>query len=295
MRTWLAASMLLAVAQNAIADPAARERAAVIAVDLGPTIPAYLGARATGQIEAGLAAAGFDVVPAGQDASSIGALASCRDSACMRQVGDALAVQAIVHATIAAEADNTIVTLRLFDAGTGQQDAEVREVCELCGEAELSERLSVAASALRARAVEARERRVQVKPIAPPPGGTPRPTPLAPSRSIVPGIALGASGVVALAGGIYLIAIDGNGTCKSGDQPVFPDPDAVIRYSDPSNPDVFVCRRVYKTMLPGIASAGLGAAAIAIGAVLVVRARDRRALEVVPAPGGATVKVTVPW
>src|SRR5262249_46639464 len=126
---------------------------------------------------------------------------------------------------------------------------------------------------------------------APPPGagaGTP--------RSFLPGLLLGAAGAAAIGGGLYLVTIDGRGTCDRGDQPIYPVPGAVIRYPDPSNPDRFVCRDVYETRIPGIASAGVGIAALAAGVALVVRARYRdRSLEMAPLPGGAALHVSWPW
>lgn len=285
----------LTSAQLAAAEPAPRERAAIVAIDLGPGVPAYLAATARARIESGLAAAGYDVAAGAPPLAA--ELAACREGACVRAIGKALAVPVVVYAAIELQDGNTVVAMRLFDGGTGERDAEVREVCDLCGEAELSERIGVAASALGARAIEPRERRAKAiaKPIEVP-RPPPPPPPPPPSRSVIPGLAIGAVGVGLLGAGIYLIVLDGKGTCSPGDKPEFPDRGAVIRYPDPSNRDVYFCREVYTTRTMGIAGAGAGALALVVGAVLVVRARDRsRAVEVSPLPGGAAVKVSLPW
>jgi hypothetical protein len=214
-------------------------------------------------------------------------------------------VRSLVTVTIDSKDENTVVTMRLHDGSTGQREAEVREVCDLCGQAELSDRLGIAASALRARAIEAREREAKQPPTRPATTG-PATSARAPAdaagqgraelRSLGPGILAGAAGAIAVGAGIYLLAIDGRGTCEPGDQPVYPDPGAVIRYPDPANQDVYVCRERYETQLPGIATVGAGVAAIAAGVALVVRARHRgRSVEIAPRAGGATVQVSWPW
>jgi hypothetical protein len=289
------------VPQLAVGDPGPRERATVAAVDLGPTVPTYVTAKATSQIEEGLAAAGYEIVPLAAARPLSDELARCREGACVVQVGAALAVQAVVYATIVGQNDNAVITMRLFDASTARQEAEVREVCELCGESELAERLGVAASVLRARAAEARERRIKLtaggpqrdSALPPPP---PPPPPLPAERSLVPGLAISVASLGVIAGGIYLLAIDGDGTCSPGDSPVYPDRGAVIRYPDPGNRDVYFCRDIYRTRTLGIVGLGVGALGVAASAVLVVRARDsKRSVEVAPVPGGASVRVSLPW
>ena len=298
MRATLVAIGIL-LAPHAAADPEPRERAAVVAIDLGSSTPAYLRASAASQIEAGLNAAGYEVVTAAEvEARLIGELARCRKGACVRRVGEALGMRSLVFVTIDARDETTAVTMRLHDGRTGAREAVVHEVCDLCGQAELAARLGAAASALRARSREARERKAQQQQLAtaltapaPPAGGG-----AGESRSIVPGILLGAAGAAAVGGGLYLMAIDGRGTCARGDQPVYPAPGAVIRYPDPSNLNSFVCRDRYETRTPGIASAGIGAAAIVAGVALVVRARHAdRAIEIAPRPGGASVGVSWSW
>ncbi len=270
--------MTLLPAAHAAAAPSPRERAAVVAIDLGPSAPAYLREKAAGQIEAGLAVAGYEVVPVGGRLT--GELARCREGACVRRIGEALGVRSLVLARIDGEGENTIVTIRLHDGRTGEREAEVHEVCDLCGEAELAGRLRTAASALRARSLDTRVRAAQRART----GET---------RSILPGVLLGTAGAAGVAGGLYLVAIHGRGTCGPGDGPVYPDPGAVIRYLERGG---FECRDVYQTRTLGIASAGVGVVALAAGVALTVRARQReRIIEVLPQPGGATIGVSGSW
>lgn len=250
----------------------AQPRAALVALDLAADAPPYLRARATKQIEQGLAATGYDVIPALRLPDD---LARCRSTDCMREVGRALDVQAILVAKVTPRGESSVIVLRMFDGATGRQLAELSEVCDLCGETELIEHLGIATSAVRARAAEAREHPVV-------------------SSSIVPGVVTGAVGIAVIATGIFLVALDGRGTCHAGETPVYPDPNAVIRYPDPANHDVFVCRDLYKTEALGIAGISIGAAAVVLGAVLVVRARDRT-FEVAPTATGATVRMTIAW
>lgn len=253
----------------------AQPRAALAALDLAADTPPYLRARATKQIEQGLAATGYDVIPALRLPDK---LARCRSTDCMREVGRALDVQAILVVGVTPRGESSVIVLRMFDGATGRQLAELSEVCDLCGETELIEHLGIATSAVRARAAEALEQPVMVME----------------ASSIVPGVVTGAAGVAAIATGIFLVALDGRGTCHAGDAPVYPDPNGVIRYPDPANHDVFVCRDLYKTEALGIAGIGIGAAAVVLGAVLAVRARDRR-FEVAPTATGATVRMTIAW
>lgn len=296
MRATTIVMMATLLAAPAAADPSPRERIAIVAIDLGPGTPGYLGPKAASHIEAGLTAAGYEVVVVGPQLP--GELATCRDGACVRRIGELLGVRSLVLARIDGEGENTLITLRLHDGRTGEREAEVREVCDLCGEAELSGRLRLAAQALRPRSLEARAENgpPPAAGSASAPGSAPAPGSGArtrAARAIVPGILVGAAGAAAIGGGLYLVAIHGRGTCARGDEPVYPAPGAVIRYNDFGG---FECRDVYETRTLGIASAGVGAAALAAGVALFVRARHGgRIVEVLPQPGGATIGVSGSW
>ncbi len=278
---WRVGFLVTALAALPAAAAPHRERAAVAAIDASSKIPAHQVAKAKLVIEQGLAAAGYTIVAS---APLVGARAACRSGDCVRDVARDASVDAVVFAAIASKDESAIVDLALFDGATAQQIATVHEVCDLCGEAELDERLGVAASALRAQAVAvvARQARLDAALRAHP----------APSQ--VPGVALGAAGVAAIGVGAYLWSIDGSGTCHAGDGPVYPAAGAVIRYPDPTDTSVFVCRDRYKTRAAGIATLGAGAVAAAVGLTWVVRAhRYQPMLDV--GPQGAQLGLAVAW
>jgi hypothetical protein len=280
---------LVVLASTAAAGP--RARVALVGLDVSATEPAYLAAKLTLQIEQGLSAAGYEVVPRTTVTARLnGTLATCREDPCLRDAGRALDVEVIVVASITMRGESTVIAMRLHDARTGLLLAELGDVCDLCGEAELVERVGIEASALRARA----ERAHAPSPNPSPNAQVPRTVVVGDGGSIVPGLAVSIAGIAVLAGGVALLDIDGHGACDAGDTPVYPDPGAVIRYPDPSNHNTFVCRDLYSTKALGITSVGVGVAVIALGAVLVVRGQDHE-VRVTPTPGGATVGMVIAW
>lgn len=306
MRTWITSTRwavfltsiwCLLAAGAAAAEP---ERTAVVALDVDPKLPEYLRAKARGQIEHGLASTGYTVVPGSEVEKLPRSLAACREGACLPRVGAILHAAMLVIATISGKDESTIVELRIFDGATADLIATVREVCDLCGIAELEERVSIAASLLRSRVevVHARReadaeqaRRFEVaRRVA-------NPVTAHETRRVlsIPGVSVAAIGSVAAGVGVYLLAIDGRGTCEPGDQSEFPDPGAVIRYPDPSDRSVYLCKNRYDTKLTGTITLSAGVAALALGAVLIVRGDTERVVVVSPAPGGATVGVRGAW
>ena len=278
---WRVGILLTALAAAPVAAAPHRERAAVAAIDASEKIPEHQVAKAKQVIEQGLAAAGYTIVAS---APLVGPQAACRHGDCVRDVAQAAGVDAVVFAVIASKDESAIVDLVLFDGMTAQQIASVHEVCDLCGEAELDERLGVAASALRAQAVDvvARQARLDAALRA------------HPAPSLVPGATLGVAGLAAIGVGAYLWSIDGRGTCHAGDGPVYPAAGAVIRYPDPNDPSVFVCRDRYATRTAGIATLGAGAVAAAVGLTWVVRARRYQPVLDV-GPQGAQLALAVAW
>lgn len=200
-------AVLCALAATAHAD--GKPRAALVRVDLSPGVPDFVRAKATAKIDDGLTAAGYDVVPADKLPA---ALATCSEGACVKDVGKALGAQALVFASITRKDDSTIIVMRLVDGERGGDAlAEVHEVCDLCGQNELDDRIGVAASALRAKAESARNARVVT--VGPSPSGTKL------RVAVVPGItvnldaarvdALGQDMAEALAGELDVDAIGG--------------------------------------------------------------------------------------
>jgi hypothetical protein len=257
-----------------LAAGTADAKRAGVGLDLDATFPAYLRDKVRTQLEQSLAAAGDTVAPGNCERNTCGA-------------------ELVVSARIVKPDDSSTITLKVFDGASGDLLAESVQVCELCGEAELLEKFGIAVSAVRAKAADALAKRA-----APPP-----PIVVAPvvprtehvQRSRVPGIAVGAVGVAAVGLGVVALVLDGRGTCSPGDTPVFPDPGAVIRFPDPDDPSRYVCREIYQTKTLGWIATGVGAAAIATGVALVVRANRGTTVEVAPAVAGATIKATFRW
>nr|HEX4316863.1 hypothetical protein [Kofleriaceae bacterium] len=150
------AAVLCALASTAAAPASAdgKPRASVVRVDLGAGVPEFVRKSATAKMDDGLIAAGYDVVAADKLTPQ---LAACNDGACLRDVAKALGAPALVFASITRKDDSTIIVMRLVDGERGGDAlAEVHEVCDLCGQSELEDRIGVAASALRAKAEQAR-------------------------------------------------------------------------------------------------------------------------------------------
>jgi hypothetical protein len=110
-------------------------------------------AKAVTATEGGLTAAGFEVLPLDQATAKLsGDLATCRQGPCLASVGKAVDAGALVVVTITRKDESTIIVMRLFDAATGEMAADIHEVCDLCGQHELDDRIDVAASSLHVKA-----------------------------------------------------------------------------------------------------------------------------------------------
>lgn len=144
----------------AMASPAAAERAAIVAVDLGPGMPEFMRAKALASVKDGLVAAGFDVTSTDQVAPKLAQqnLAQCRTGPCLSNVGKVVDAPWLVLVSITRKDESTIIVMKLVDARSTDARAEVHEVCDLCGQSEIDDRINVAASALRVKAEAERQR-----------------------------------------------------------------------------------------------------------------------------------------
>jgi hypothetical protein len=142
--------MLVASQASAETKP---ERAAIIAIDLGGGAQEFMRPKALASAAGGLTAAGFEVIPFEQATTKLSAdLVGCRQGPCLASVGKAVEAGLLVVITITRKDESTIIVMRLHDAATGEMTADIHEVCDLCGQSELGDRIDVAASALRAKA-----------------------------------------------------------------------------------------------------------------------------------------------
>jgi len=139
-----------------------RDKAAVIAVDLAGGAPDFMRAKALIGVTGGLTAAGFDVVPNETVAAKLGGdLAACRQGPCLASAAKAVDASFLVVVSITRKDESTIIVIRGFDPKPGELIADIHEVCDLCGQSELGDRLDVAASALRVKAKAEVQRRAE--------------------------------------------------------------------------------------------------------------------------------------
>ena len=172
MRRGIAVLFLLALAATAAADTP-KEKASIVSIELGKGVQPFVREKASAQVQQGLIAAGYEVVPP--------------------DTKDKTTAQVTVNIT--RKLDSTIIVMKMTDPATGDAIADIHEVCDLCGQDELEERIGVAASALRAKAAAERNKRLQAaQASAPQPPAPPAekvvagPGPL--HVAVVPGIAV---------------------------------------------------------------------------------------------------------
>ena len=100
MRCPLVLSVLLV--SLALASPAAAERAAIVAVDLGNGVPEFMRGKALASVKDGLVAAGFEVSSTDQVTPKLqqNNLAQCRTGPCLTNVGKAVEAPWLVLVSI---------------------------------------------------------------------------------------------------------------------------------------------------------------------------------------------------
>lgn len=180
--------LLLASSAGSASADSTKERAAILSIDLGKGVGDFVRAKASAQVQQGLAAAGYDVVPPEQSTKQLtGDLGSCRSGPCLAQVGKTLNASALVSVSISRKLDSQIIVMQLLEASSGEVVADIHEVCDLCGQDELEERLGVAASALRSKAIAFIAKRSSNAPTTAPPVVAPAGTLRV---AVVPGIAV---------------------------------------------------------------------------------------------------------
>lgn len=184
-------AFLLASSVGSAAAGGPKERAAIMSIELGKGVQEFIRAKAAAQVQQGLMAAGYDVLSAEQTAQQLPPdLAACKTGPCLAQVAKTLQATSLIHVSITRKMDSQIIVMRMIDPQTGDALADIHEVCDLCGQDELEERIGVAASALRAKAVSQIAKRAHAVP-ASVPGPTVAQAPSGPLRvAIIPGIAV---------------------------------------------------------------------------------------------------------
>jgi hypothetical protein len=258
----------------ALPAQAGKLRIAVLAVTVehaAPEVQRKLEAAVAG----GLAASGADVVDSAATArrSTEKGLGQCETSTCLAAVAEATGARYLIRGRVELVGRNYAVHLEMLDGLTGGPIDMREDRCEICTETEAYETASVAASALKAQVSKRR--------LAPGAGGVPAGSaaasrvasdasggsgrsPAGPSSALVgevvtpapaprwralPVIGL-AAGALAIGAGVYLLAINGQGTCRGA----------------PGD----VCEFQYQTRAGGITLVSVGALAAAVGTTLLV-------------------------
>jgi hypothetical protein len=289
----------------------AAERVAALVPQTRPLAATEVRDRFHEAITRGLQSGGDDVVPAAEVRLRLGAVTEMLECdggvACVASVVQALRVARVVAADIDISGKDYTIKLRLIDP-SGRELTKVDELCDICTVKEADEAVVRAATKLataaRALAAEVKPEaplaptpppkpEVAVKPEQPPPHVEETPPPVtrpAPSDAVTApvlqpekkgfpwrpvAIASLAAGVVGLAVGIPLLAIDGDPTCNK------------------PNPRVS-CPNVYNTVGGGAAMLTFGIAGLAASGVLFYfdhRARNKPhpSVVVIPTAGGAFV------
>ena len=291
----------------ACGSAAAAPKVAALVPTIKPPAAPELRDRFHEAVTRGLTAGGDDTIGAAEVRLRLGAsdeLMSCNGvGPCVARAAQALHIDRAVASEIDVNGKDYVIKLRLLDA-VGRELAKVDEPCDICTVKEADDAVARAAGKLAAAekslpaettppvaAVEpppAPPPKVETPPQPPPPAPPPPPTPpvAAPTEATTPppqaetkkmfpwrpvAIASLAVGVVGIAVGIPLIAIDGNPTCN------LPNP----RTS---------CPNVYNTVGGGATMLTLGLAGVAASGVLFYldhRARKRATtVSVVPLAGG---------
>jgi hypothetical protein len=147
-------SVVATVPASAAAGQSSSERLAVVRFEVAGNVPGALRKALGDRLIEGLTAVSFQVLKPPPDAPSPVVDPegeSCRDEGCFRRVAKSLQVSYLVGAQIQERDKSFEITLELLSARSGAVVGTTRERCEICGVVEVGEKMSLAASTLRAR------------------------------------------------------------------------------------------------------------------------------------------------
>ena len=267
MKTRVAFAALTALALSPAVARAERPRIAVMEVS-GAKVAPDLRDRMTHAVHEGLLASGADVVDGMPAAATGPGGAPCDGNGCVTAVAKATVAAYVARGTLEIDGRTYELRLEMLDGKTGDLIESREDRCEICTEGEALEMAGVSASALKVQAFKKTAASAAAAagafagpatPMPAPPGAVSVETssPMA-GRAVTSEehrelgwIGVGA-GAIAGALGLYLIEVDGKGTCSAG---------ARVQ-----------CPRVYSTTGWGITSLAAGALAVAAG-VLVLTGR----------------------
>jgi hypothetical protein len=148
-------ALLAARTARAQGDDAAKQRVAVVKLAFQGAVPEAARDLFAQRLVDGLAAARFEVMTGAMVKERLAAAGlgadSCAGGSCTEKASRALGVAFLVFATVVEHDKTYDITLDLVNGKSGVTLGTNRERCEICGVEEASEKVSLAASALRAR------------------------------------------------------------------------------------------------------------------------------------------------
>jgi hypothetical protein len=154
----VALALLAATARQAraqVGDGPGKQRVAVVKLAFEGSVPEAARDLFAQRLVEGLAAARFEVMTGAMVKERLAAAGlgadSCAGGSCTEKAARALGVAFLVFATVVEHDKTYDITLDLVNGKNGVTTGTNRERCEICGIEEASEKVSLAASALRAR------------------------------------------------------------------------------------------------------------------------------------------------
>ena len=152
---WGSATPARAAQEGGPAGDGGKQRVAVVKLAFEGNVPEAARDLFAQRLVEGLAAARFEVMTGAMvrerlAAAGVGA-DSCSGGSCTGKAARALGVAFLVFASVVEHDKTYEITLDLVNGGSGVTLGTNRERCEICGVEEASEKVSLAASALRAR------------------------------------------------------------------------------------------------------------------------------------------------
>jgi hypothetical protein len=254
MKLGLSVAIVAALALSGAAARAERPRIAVMEMAGGKVTP-DLRERMTHAVDEGLLASGADVVDGMPAAATGPGGAPCDGNGCVEAVAKATVSAYVLRGTLEIDGRTYELRLEMLDGKTGVLIESREDRCEICTEGEALEMAGVSASALKVQVfkkkppVAANDAASVSSAVAAPPVALrvdASPSTTGAGHRPYGWIAVGA-GVIAVVAGIWLISVDGDGTC--GDSKV-------------------QCQHLYATKGGGIASLVGGALLGGAGALV---------------------------
>lgn len=144
---WAILGAALAIISPGVARAApARGRVAVVGVTFAGTVPAAARDILARRLSDGLTTARFQLVGSGNDPA-----ASCGAPGCWKDAAQRLGVDYLVRANVSERQKTYDLVLEIVDGRQGEVVGKSDARCDICGIEEVGERMSLAASSLRAR------------------------------------------------------------------------------------------------------------------------------------------------